>query len=154
MTEILRETIEADLLETLESEYGLPFELIDPDGVTYTKSANDATADLVGQILFDTIVEDPETGQQIVVHNPVVSVRRTSLTRVPQNGEKWIVKIPTVPNYTAAKTAFMFERAIEDGGSIGFIQLYLVRAVGILESASASIDGESTVTGDLTEIPP
>lgn len=122
----LREQIEADLLETLEGEFGLPVVLIDPDGVTYDKSANDPENDLVGQVLYDTMIENPETGQDIIVHKPVVTLRRSSLGRVPVSGEKWVVKIPIVPQYDAEKVTFSLERPAEEGGAIGFIRLYLM----------------------------
>jgi hypothetical protein len=125
----LRETIEADLASTLENpdDYGLPVELIAPDGTIQTKSANDATADLSGQILYDTRAEEPETGAEIIIHKPVVTLRRTSLDRIPIPGEDWIVRIPITPSLTATKEDFALERPGEDGGAIGFIRLYLTR---------------------------
>lgn len=125
--DLLRETIEADLAVTLEGDYRLPVILIAPDGARQDKSANDPEADLVGQIIYDTSVEDPETGGAIIVHKPVVILRRTSLDRVPISGEKWAVEIPTVPKYDATKEKFVVEEAREDGGAIGFIRLYLMR---------------------------
>jgi len=115
----LREVIEADLGETLEGDFALPVVLIAPDG----------TVDSVtGQILYDTLVEDPEDGSQQIVHKPVVTVRRTSLARVPEAGEDWAVQIPTVPDATASTVTYKLERPSEDGGSIGFIRLYLMKA--------------------------
>lgn len=120
----LREQIEADLAETLEDsdEFGLPVILISPDGVEY-----DA---VYGQILYDTRAYD-EVGIEVLDHMPVVTVRRSSLTRVPLPDEKgtWAVKIPTTPSSTAATTTFLLGHASQDGGSIGFIRLYLSKAV-------------------------
>jgi hypothetical protein len=124
----LRELVEHDLSDTLEGDWGLPVELVDPNGVLYTKSANDPTLDLVGQILYDTTVQNPDTGAEIVVHKPVVTLRRSSLIRVPLSGELWWVRIPLTPSYSATKVGFLLEQATEDGGSIGFIRLYLQAA--------------------------
>jgi len=123
---ILREIIESDLGQTLESEFGLPVVLIDPDGGIQENSANDNLTPLVGQILYDTRLENPETGQEIIVHKPVVTLRRTSLNRIPLPGEKWVVKIPIVPKFDAEKISFSLEAPTEDGGAIGFIRLYLM----------------------------
>lgn len=123
----LRAEIEEDLAETLEDDYGLAVVLTSPDGVRYSKSAHDATADLVGQVLYDHIDQDGE-GNQIIDHNPVVTLRRSSLTRVPLPGEKWAVEIPIDPTATATRETFLLERASEDGRSIGFIRLYLRKA--------------------------
>lgn len=116
----LRVQIEEDLALTLESpdDYGLPVKLIDPDG---------GIQELNGQVLYDTKVIDPETGLPVIVHQPVVTLRRSSLTRVPRAGEKWAVSIPEVPGPDADKVLHTVERAPEDGGSIGFIRLYLMR---------------------------
>lgn len=124
----LREIVESDLELTLEDDWGLPVVLYAPDGTKYDKSANDTTKDLVGQVLYDTRIEDPATGAEIIVHKPVITLRKTSLTRIPISGEKWIIEIPTTPEYAGTKTAFYVERPSEDGSSIGFIRLYLMAA--------------------------
>jgi hypothetical protein len=124
----LREQIEADLEDTLEGDFGLPVILIAPDGTIYDKSANQPTEDLMGQILYDTSVLDPDTGIEIIVHKPVITLRRSSLTVVPQDGEDWAVQIPITPSLTATKETFKLERPVEEGGAIGFIRLYLMRA--------------------------
>lgn len=126
----LREQVESDLADTLENpdHWGLPVELIDPDGNIQTKSVNDPDQDLSGQILYDTTVVNPETGLEMIVAKPVVTLRRSSLSRIPAAGEKWMIRIPETPDPTAAKVLHRIEQAPEDGKSIGFIRLYLVRA--------------------------
>jgi hypothetical protein len=127
----LRVLAESDLYRTLEhaDDWGLPVELIDPDGVEYKKSANHPDEDLKGQVLYDTTEVQPETGLDMIVHKPVVTLRRSSLARIPLPGEKWAVRIPETPDPTAAKTLHMVERAPEEGKAIGFIRLYLTKAV-------------------------
>jgi hypothetical protein len=116
----IREEIEADLAETLEDpeEFGLPVTLVDDLG---------ESNDYYGQVLYDTLAENPETGAEVIVHKPVVTLRRSSLVRVPLPGEKWVVKIPLTPSLTADKVSFSLERPSEEGGAIGFIRLYLTR---------------------------
>lgn len=125
----LRVKLEADLSTTLEGAFGLPVVLIDPDGNTIDTSENDGEP-LMGQVLFDTVVEDPTTGERIVVNDPIVSLRRSSLPRVPLPGEKWSVKIPIEPVLTGRPTVFLIDatKSPEGGWSIGFIRLYLKRA--------------------------
>jgi len=127
----LRAQAEADLAVSLEDPdgFGLPVVLISPDGVKYDKSANDATQDLSGQILYDTTVLSPETGLDMIVHKPVVTLRRTSLARIPLATEKWMIMIPETPDPAATKVLHAIERAPEEGKSIGFIRLYLTEAV-------------------------
>ena len=116
----LRELIETDLGTTLEGDYALPVELIDPDG---------ASQSLVGQVLYDTTTLNPETGEAMTVNDPIVTLRRTSLTRIPEDGERWIVKIPTTPSTTAPLEDFTItgDRPTTGGGSIGYIRLHLQR---------------------------
>ena len=117
----LRELAELDLMDTLEdpNHWGLPVILTDPDG---------EIQEVNGQVIYDTIVENPATGGEMIIHKPVVTLRRSSLSRVPAPGEKWLIQIPITPDPEAAKVSFVLGRPSEDGGSIGFIRLYLNKA--------------------------
>lgn len=114
----LRVLVESHLATTLEGHWGLPVILIDPTGETH--------GPYQGQVLYDTTSVDPETGMEIIVHKPVVTLRISSLAVVPQSNEKWIVQIPITPDPAANKKSFALERPSEDGCSIGFIRLYLM----------------------------
>jgi len=120
----LRELIESDLATTLEDPngFGLPVLLVDPDGVEH--------GPYYGQVLYDTRGVD-DLGIPISQHMPVVTLRRSSLARVPLATEKerWAVRIPTTPSATATKETFVLGHPSEDGGSIGFIRLYLTKTV-------------------------
>jgi hypothetical protein len=126
----LREQAESDLATTLEGDFGLPVELTDPDGVIYTTKTG-STDLLMGQILYDQVRVDPATLGQMVVNNPIVSLRRSSLVRIPLAGETWHVRIPITPSLTAEKVDFLIDtdQPPEGGASIGFIKLYLKKAV-------------------------
>ena len=125
----LRELAEEDLNDSLEGEFGLPVELTDPDGVKYT-TKKDTTDLLQGQILYDQVLSDPATLEQLIVNLPIVTLRRSSLERIPLAGETWHVRIPVTPSATATKADFIAsaDRAPGGGGSIGFIKLYLQKA--------------------------
>lgn len=114
----LRERIERDLSFSLEGRWGLPVVLISPDGVRQP---------LTGQVLYDIVRIDPETGNDVIVETPVVTLRRSSLNRVPLAGENWIVEIPVSPSTTAAMQQYIMSptRPPEGGRSIGIIRLYL-----------------------------
>lgn len=124
----LRQKAEADLSKTLEGDFGLPVILIDPDGNEITENVLGTT--LKGQILYSTVRTDPETGEPIIVNNPVVTLRRNSLARVPVPGEKWLVRIPVDPTSGANPIDFIIDldRSPEGGRDIGFIRLYLRKA--------------------------
>ena len=128
----LREQAEQDLGESLEGEWGLPVVLIDPEGVKYETSANDPTMPLVGQVLYGKREFNPDTGQDVFINTPVITLRVSSLARVPQNGEKWGIKIPVTPSTTAPLVDFIFSgRPLEGGASIGFIRIYPQKAAQI-----------------------
>jgi hypothetical protein len=128
----LREQIETDLSFTLENneDFGLPVILYGPDGNKQDKSANVPADNLMGQILYDTVRINPDTGEEMVVNNPIVTLRRSSLDRVPVAGETWAIAIPTTPSLTGTVSYFIIDatRAPEGGASIGFIRLYLRKA--------------------------
>ena len=114
----LRAVVEADLAHSLEGEWGMSVTLIDPDGEIYEG--------LKGQVLNFTQQENPETGEVVVVNKPVITLRISSLTRVPLPGEKWIITYPVnpVPGAATKNGLFSATRAPEDGSDIGFMRMY------------------------------
>ena len=121
----LRLKAENDLAFSLEGLWALPVVLVDPDGNEQTKSANDPTKDLSGQVLYDHKELDSETGMEIIVNTPVVTLRLSSLDRVPKYGETWKMKFALVPDPKAPKQTFiLIGRPPQGGASIGFIRLY------------------------------
>lgn len=112
----IRELIETDLETTLEGDFGLPVELIDPDGVVYD--------DLFGQVLYDSVDEN-----EVFSGHPVVTLRISSLTRVPIDNENWAIRIPQNPSTTDTLITYLFDKPVQHGRSIGFIKLYLTQTV-------------------------
>lgn len=133
----LRERVEEDLGVTLEDpkQWGLPVELTGPDGIEIKISANSPDPEnpllLYGQVLYNTVRVNPETGEQVVTALPVIVLRRSSLARIPQDGERWFIKFPKDPSLTAefADYTLNADQATEGGRSIGFIRLYPKKAV-------------------------
>jgi hypothetical protein len=127
--ENLRAAIEADLADSLEGEWKMAVELTSPDGVEqiYQKDAAHIPANLLGgQVLYFTRRVDPNTGENVIVNQPVCTLRISSLDRVPQDGEKWYIKMPTSPVAGASYGKFVFTptRPTEHGTDIGFIRIY------------------------------
>lgn len=118
----LRELVEEDLAVSLEGDFGLPVELIDPDGVKYDG--------IMGQVLFDVETVNPET-LEVAVTERIVNLRRSSLTRIPKDGERWVVRLPVIPSTTAPLEDFVLseDRATKGGASIGFIHLEPTRII-------------------------
>ncbi len=125
----LREQVETDLAVSLEGDWGLPVVLIQPDGTKIDTSLNSGET-LMGQVLYDTVGVNPDTGDSIVISNPIVTLRRSSLSRIPISGEKWLVTIPANPSLSAPLEDYVIDpsRAIEGGRTFGFVRLYLRRA--------------------------
>jgi hypothetical protein len=125
--ENLRAAIESDLNDSLEGEFGMAVELTSPEGVQQIYSKNNPSELLKGQVLYFSRREDPETGETIVINQPVVTLRISSLINVPQAGENWYIKMPVSPQEGALKQRFVFSptRSPEHGTDIGFIRLYL-----------------------------
>ncbi len=116
----LRKLIESDLQYTLEGDYGLPITLIDPDG---------NEQEVMGQVLYETHEFEGENVEIVIVEKPHVTVRRSSLNRIPQPNETWAVKIPKTPDRDAETVTYLFDTPSEGGKSIGFIRLTLTKAV-------------------------
>jgi len=124
--ESLRRTLERDMHDTLESEWKMPVELTSPDGVTQIYSANNPSELLGGQVLYSYSRENPTTGETIIINQPIVTLRVSSLVRIPKAGEKWYIKIPTgyEPNATKQSFVFTLDRSPENGNDMGFIKIY------------------------------
>lgn len=122
----LRAAIEKDLGESIEGEWKIDVELTDPDGNVQTMSANDPTKTLGGQVLYFSQPVNPITGEVMIVNMPVVSLRVSSLDRVPANGEKWFIRMQVSPLAGADKVSFVFTgtKAKEHGTDIGFLRIY------------------------------
>ena len=128
----LRERAENDLSVMLEdpNQWGIPVELTAPDGKEYNTSANSPDPQnplsLYGQVFKNTVRVNPETGEPLVVGVPAVVLRLTSLARVPEPGERWLIKFPTEPSLTAEMQDFVLspDRSPEKNSSLGFIVLY------------------------------
>ena len=133
----LRERAEQDLGITLESptQWGLPVELTGPDGKEYKTSANSPDPQdpqpLYGQVFLNTVRVNPETGEPLVVGSPAVTLRISSLERVPEPGERWLARFPTKPSLTADLQNYVLsaDRAPDRNSSIGFIVLLPTKAM-------------------------
>lgn len=97
----------------------MPVTLTAPDGERYTG--------LTGQVLYDIVRLNPDTGERITVSTPVVTLRRSSLPRVPQPGENWLVEIPESPLAGAPMVQKVTSgvRPPQGGASLGMIRIYL-----------------------------
>jgi hypothetical protein len=118
----LREDMESALAETLEGDWALPVVLVAPDGSESSYS---------GQVIYETVQFEEDTSTDIIVKKPVVSLRISSLNRIPLQTEKWFCKIPMTPDATAQKVTHRIENVSQGGYSIGFIRLYLQQAAEI-----------------------
>jgi hypothetical protein len=122
----LRQQIELDLHDSIESEWKVEVELTGPDGNKQVYSKNHPTQKLGGMVGNYTVSTDPETGNEIIGPRVYVVLRKTSLDRIPAAGETWFIKMPVSPQAGATIRNFVFTptRSPEGGSDIGFILIY------------------------------
>lgn len=121
----LREHIATNGLKlSIEGNYGLPVVLVYLDGVTV--DTNEVGDVLKGQVLYDKLGLDPETGDEIIIDEISISLRKSALSRIPQAGERLYIKFPLDPSQPDVLTAHILteDRAPADGGSIAFIKVF------------------------------
>ena len=111
--------------------WSTPIELIDPDGIVYNTDNETGQPLRSLQTLYDRRDENPDTGEPITVHEPVISIARSSLSRIPQPGEKWSIKFPLDPTDETTLSNYVFDsdRSIGEGNSLGFIRIYPFKLV-------------------------
>ena len=130
----LRKKVNEDLEKSLEdlAEWGLPVELVDPDGVTYNLKKG-TTNKLSGQVLYSRVEFNPETGEEITINDPMVTLRLNSLDRIPAQGESWLVKIPIEPDPDAELITFSLTptKAMKFNRSLGYVILYIQKVIQI-----------------------
>lgn len=115
----LRAQMEGFLATSLEGDFSLPVEIQTPDGATQTVRA---------QVLYDRTGEDPQTGETIYVTEPVVVVRRSSLSPLPSPGDRLVIRIPSEPREDAdLETYFCYDQSFRGGRSLGMVRFYLTR---------------------------
>jgi hypothetical protein len=100
------------------ADWGMPVILKDPTGTTQT---------VEGQVLRSVISVNPENGEPIVSPNPVITLRTSSLSIIPEDGENWYFQIPSTPDPDSTKVEFVLDgsKAIENNGAFGFIKIFL-----------------------------
>lgn len=108
----------------IEKQVGVKIVLIDPDGKEYVKSALEALEDLKGWFIQESLEYDLKTGVDVISDKPVLSLRIRSLERVPQEGERWIIKVATKLDSEELKS-FVLAGAPRNMKTIGFINLGL-----------------------------
>ena len=107
-------------------DWGLPLELIDPDGKKYNTDIVSGELLKSPLLTYDRTRIIPETGEDMIVEEPIVVLSRLSLERIPEPGETWTVRIQESPtseimiDYIISPT-----RAPEGGKSLELIKLYL-----------------------------
>jgi hypothetical protein len=123
----LRELANADLQDTLAGEWSLPVILVDPDGEEQIYNAVRPDDELSGQVMMARKGFDPNTGGDIVVGKPVVTLPVDSLTRVPTDEDvgEWFCRAPTKPEWSAPKKTYRIGRPFEGGLGHSMIRLYL-----------------------------
>jgi len=92
--------------------------LVDPEGVKY---------EAVCQFLSNRTSESPDSGEPMAVFTPIATFHRSSLVRIPENGEKWGMFAPLDPDVPDVLTFLSFDtsKTLEGGRSLGEIRVYL-----------------------------
>jgi hypothetical protein len=127
--ENLNVAVESNLYDCIEGEFKVPVELTYPDGSIQTLSENDPTELLGGMLRNFTVRENMETGEPVVTHQPVLTLRRSSLSQEIKAGANLMVKVPITPGGDPSLSLLATtDRSPEDGSDLGFIRLYLQQA--------------------------
>ena len=107
-------------------DWGLLVGLVSPDGIIHDTDILTGEPLKAVCITYSRVTIIPETGEDMIVPEPIVTLSRLSLARVPKAGENWIVRIPESPTSpTLVDYMISPTRAPEGGKSLELIRLYL-----------------------------
>lgn len=110
----LRQEMEADLAEILEGDYGQEITLQDP---TTGESTTVQGQDIRGMRMFD-----PDSGMEVFVKTPVVTVRNSRFTTLPREGWGCLIRTSLTDTTTVS---YVVDRVAEDGDSFGWTKCFL-----------------------------
>lgn len=115
----LRALAEGDLRYTLEGDFSSTITLISPNG---------AKQIVKGRVRWSQPRTNLQTGEVVNVPDPVVTIRKSSLSVIPAEGENWAVIIPDGPRSDAAPITMLLDktRTLDGGKTLGMITLRLV----------------------------
>jgi hypothetical protein len=122
----VRTLAERDLRHTLEGEFAVPVVLISPQGERAEKTVDGRP--LTGRVLWNHKEINPETGEPVMVNSPVVTLRESSLPRIPKSGEVWGVIIPEGVRVWTQRKHYVTDAdgIVESGRNLGYINLFLI----------------------------
>jgi hypothetical protein len=75
-------------------KFGFYFEALGPDGKWQTVDAETGEDLRTVQLVSNTVGENPEGSETVLVENPFVVIDNNCLSPFPQPGETWLFKIP------------------------------------------------------------
>jgi hypothetical protein len=111
----LRSIAERDLANPMR-DWGTSIVLCDPDGVVH---------EVVGQVFANSVRLNPDNGSEVVVYDPRIILRYSTLDRAPISGEVWHVKTSLAPGRPIQNFSIDPSRPIEGGHTIGYLKIYL-----------------------------
>lgn len=105
-------------LETTLEKYGRTVEYTGPDNFEGSSK---------GRVVMDRRELNPTSGEIVFVEKPVVILRRSTMDRIPQDGEKWVFKMPVDPADDAPLCEFILDssKALRGGRTAGIIRVPL-----------------------------
>ena len=126
MSSSVRQLAERDLAVTLTGDdYGVPVKIIGPDGLDY--STDTLGQPVRGRLVYDH-AEVNELGLTVVIENPCLTLRVSTLRRVPVAGERWEFKVPlAITDFTGLVSLFLDnDRPPVGGRSLGIRRYNLI----------------------------
>jgi hypothetical protein len=117
--------------------FGCKIEMISPSGIVYS--------DIYGRVVYSDVSIDQDQ-IEIVTNDPVVTISFEQLERIPEKGEKWIIRIPETTD-SDNLISHTYERPPEKNDSFGFITLRLVKvdSLEIEEPIITSVDTDNII---------
>jgi len=113
--------MERDLGEMIEGPFAVLVELLPPGGAWIRTSLRGGP--LHG--LWTNAYFDTEGGEQVVVNEPCLCLRRSSLSRIPLHDEKWALRVQDTPGIQAmAMYVLSTDKVPKSDMSRGIIYLF------------------------------
>lgn len=110
-----------------ESLFGVHFRAVGPDGIWKNIDAESGEPLKTMQIIYNSVDEDVQTGAEVIVRTPNVTISNRCLNPFPSPGEHWVFEVPENPMPGASMKQYAMSRDREYREDVlGVTTIYLI----------------------------
>lgn len=93
-----------------QNRWGVEYSAMGPDGVWQTVDAESGNPLKTIQVVYNSVEYKPETGEEVVVRDPNITISTRDLDPFPKEGENWVFRLPESMNPGASTKLYKMKK--------------------------------------------